>query len=300
MDKERIKGIAAVVLGAASFGILSTFVKKAYAQGFSLGEVTGVQAGFGMLLLWVIIGILQLCNKGALSKFPRQSPAWHIVLSGLSTGAVSILYYKSVQLVPASLGIILLMQYIWIGQLLEFIFFKTRISRKRLIGIIAILASTVLATGLLEDSLQEVPLAGIGYGLLAATAYATFIMVSGRVGNDHAPLQKAAYMIMGAFILVCLILRPVSLLSGEVLTAIGPYGLLLSVFGTVLPPLLFSYGIPKVGVSLSNILSYIELPVAVCMSYLVLHEQVSALQFFGVACILLVVVLLNLNKTKKA
>ena len=298
MDRERIKGIAAVVLGAASFGILSTFVKKAYVQGFTLGEVTGVQAGFGVLLLWLVIGLIRLSNRNYLSKFAGTTPAWHIVLSGLSTGAVSILYYKSVQLVPASLGIILLMQYIWIGQLMEFIFFKTRISRKRMIGIVAILASTVLATGLLEHGLKAVPLEGIVYGLLAATAYASFIMVSGRVGNDHAPLQKSAYMIMGAFILVCIVLQPMSLLNREVFVTIAPYGLLLSVFGTVLPPLLFSYGIPKIGVSLSNILSYIELPVAVCMSYIVLKEQVSPLQFLGVACILVVVVLLNLNRKK--
>ncbi len=296
MDREQVKGIIAVVLGAASFGILSTFVKKAYAQGFTLGEVTGIQSLFGMLFLWIVVGIMFIANKSYFSKYPSISPKWHIIVSGLSTGAVSILYYKSVQLVPASLAIILLMQYIWIGQLIEFIFFKTKLTRRQTIGVVAILASTVLATGLLENDVKSINIVGIGYGLLAATAYAIFIIVSGRVGNDHPPLQKSAYMIIGAFLLVVIVLQPLSLFKPSVFSSLWRYGLLLSVFGTVLPPLLFSYGIPKTGVSLGNILSYIELPVAVCMSYIVLKEHVSIWQFIGVAGILVVVILLNIRK----
>ncbi|PRD54553.1 DMT family transporter [Sphingobacterium gobiense] len=296
MDRERIKGIIAVVLGAASFGILSTFVKKAYAQGFTLGEVTGIQALFGMSLLWGLIAIISIAKKGYFSRYPAGSPKWHIIVSGLSTGAVSILYYKSVQLVPASLAIILLMQYIWIGQLIEFIFFKTRLTRRHAIGIAAILGSTILATGLLEHDFKSISAVGIGYGLLAATAYALFIIVSGRVGNDHSPLQKSAYMIVGAFLLVFILLQPFTLFTTSVFSSLWRYGLLLSFFGTVLPPLLFSYGIPKTGVSLGNILSYIELPVAVCMSYVVLKEHVSIGQFIGVAGILVVVIMLNVRK----
>lgn len=298
MERERIRGVVAVVCGAASFGILSTFVKKAYAQGFTLAQVTGVQALFGVALLWILIGILKVLNRRYFSRYASTSPRWHIVISGLATGAVSILYYKSVQLVPASLAIILLMQYIWIGQLIEFIIFKTKLTRRQAFGITAILVATALATGIFEHDFKAVSMAGVGYGMLAATAYALFIIVTGRVGNDHPPLQKSAFMILGACILVFVVLRPYSLFTPAVLSSLWRYGLLLAVFGTVLPPLLFSYGMPKTGVSLGNILSYIELPVAVCMSYVVLKEPVSTLQFIGVAGILMVVVLLNLQRNK--
>jgi drug/metabolite transporter (DMT)-like permease len=185
---------------------------------------------------------------------------------------------------------------IWIGQLIEFILFKTKVTQRQAIGIAAILGSTVLATGLLEHDFKSISIVGIGYGLLAATAYAIFIIVSGRVGNDHPPLQKSAYMIIGASLLVFILLQPFTLFTSSVFSSLWGYGLLLSIFGTVLPPLLFSYGIPKTGVSLGNILSYIELPVAVCMSYIVLKEHVSIWQFIGVAGILVVVILLNIRR----
>lgn len=294
---NKFKGLIAVFLGAASFGILSTFVKKAYGEGFNLGEVTGVQALFGMVFLWVLLGVVVLFNKGYLKKYPATTPTWKMILSGTATGAVSILYYKSVSLVPASLAIVLLMQYIWIGQLIEFVVFKERPSKKTLIGIAVILASTLLATGLLEKEIQDISLLGIFYGLAAATAYATIIIVNGRVGNDYAPLHKGALMVTGAVILVFVLLQPFSIFQSS-MDSLWNYGLLLAFFGTVLPPVLFAYGMPKTGVSLGSILSAVELPVAVCMAYFVLHEYVSPLQFFGVVLILAVVVYIN-TQTKK-
>lgn len=293
---EKIKGVITVFLGAASFGILSTFVKKAYAQGFTLGEVVGIQALFGMLLLWLLMFIVWGVNKSYFSRHASRTPKWTILVSGISTGAVSILYYKCVQLVPASLAIVLLMQYIWIGQFIEFIFFKEKPTLRHLLGIAVILASTLLATGIFEQDMKGINLLGIGYGLLAATGYAVFIIVNGRVGNDRPPLQKSALMVSGACMFVFIVLQPFSLFEAETFSSLGKYGLLLAVFGTVLPPLLFAYGMPKTGVSLGGILSAVELPVAVGMSYYILHEPVSVLQVVGVVCILLVVVFLNIQK----
>ena len=167
----------------------------------------------------------------------------------------------------------------------------------QIIVIICILAGTLLATGLIEEPLDSFSLVGIGYGLLAATAYSIFMIVNGRVGNDYPAVQKSAIMISGALVLILITLRPISLFSTETFIGILPYGLLLSLFGTVLPPLLFAYGMPKTGYSLGAVLSAVELPVAVCMSYLVLHESVSWLKWLGVLFILLTIFWKNKLKT---
>ena len=46
-----LKGILLVLFGACSFGVLSTFVKLAYGEGYSLGDVTGTQAMFDAIML---------------------------------------------------------------------------------------------------------------------------------------------------------------------------------------------------------------------------------------------------------
>jgi drug/metabolite transporter (DMT)-like permease len=226
-----------------------------------------------------------------------KSPKWKIILSGVSTGMVSILYYKCVELVPASLAIVLLMQYIWIGQIIELLFFKVKPQLSQIIVIICILAGTVLATGMIEEPLESFSIVGIGYGLLAATAYSIFMIVNGRVGNDYPPVQKSALMITGALILIFITLQPISLFNPEIFLGILPYGLLLSLFGTVIPPLLYAYGMPKTGYSLGAVLSAVELPVAVCMSYLVLNESVTWIKWLGVFFILLTIFWKNNLKT---
>ena len=202
------------------------------------------------------------------------------------------------QLVPASIAIILLMQFIWISPIINFLLFNQKPSKYETIGIVCILAATILATGALEASFAEISILGVVYGLLAATAYSIFIIVNSKVGNDYPPVQKSALMVSGACILIFLTLQPFSLFSQSLDFKIYEYGILLSVFGTVLPPFLFAYGMPKTGVSLGSILSAVELPVAVAMSYFVLNETVSHLQWIGVGLILVFVFWINSMKAK--
>ncbi|MGF1923857.1 MAG: EamA family transporter [Bacteroidia bacterium] len=61
----------------------------------------------------------------------------------------------------------------------------------------------------------------------------------------------------------------------------------------------FAAGIPKIGLSLSSILSSVELPVAVMMSSLILHEEVNLIRWLGVICILSALILPNLENLKK-
>lgn len=296
VNMDRFKGAIAVFLGAGSFGILSTFVKKAYEKGMTLGEVTGVQIIFGTVILWTLYLSLRLFSNKQLTEYPRRSSWVRMLISGTSTGLVSILYYKCVQLVPASLAIVLLMQYIWISPLIELLIFRTKPKKRDMLSIAIVLIATVLATGLLEKGLTDISLTGLLFGFLAAIAYSAFIIVNGRVANDYHPVQKSAILVTGSCILICTLFTPTYLFDGHLGNNFWHFGLILSLFGTVVPPLLFAYGIPKTGIPLAGILSTAELPVATCMSFLVLHESVSSLQWIGVLSIVVTVIWLNTAK----
>lgn len=295
-----LKGILLVLFGACSFGILSTFVKLAYAEGYSLGDVTGTQAFFGVVLLWSIYGIQRITQAKDKPK-PIIKTHWlKLVLAGTFTGLVSLTYYQSVKLVPASVAIILLMQFVWITVLLEFILHKKKPSALQLLAIVLILIGTVAASGYYESSGDQLDLHGVGYGLVAAFCYAVFLMLNGSLGNEYPPIKKSALMISGACILIFLILPPQFFFNGDLGGNLLKWGLILATFGTVIPPFCFASGIPKIGLTLSSILSAIELPVAVGMSALILHEEVSWIKWAGVLVILSAVVLSNAGNLKKA
>lgn len=67
-------------------------------------------------------------------------------------------------------------------------------------------------------------------------------------------------------------------------------------FGAFLPPVLFAIGVPHIGEGLTGILGASELPVAVFLSAIVLHEHVSALQWAGVMLVMLGVALPELMR----
>lgn len=295
-----LKGILLVFFGACSFGILSTFVKLAYHEGYTLGDVTGAQAFFGAVILWILFFFQSRTLQYKAKEITIITPWWKMVLAGTCTGLVSVFYYQCVKLVPNSVAIILLMQFIWMSILLEFIIFKKKPSTLQFLAILLVLGGTVLASGMIETNIGSLNLTGIGFGLLAAISYAGFLMLSGKIGNEYPPLKKSALMITGACILIFIIFPPVFLFNGALSGSLLKWGLIIAIFGTVIPPLFYAEGVPKIGTALSSILSAAELPVAVMMAGFVLQEQVSFLRWVGVAVILSAMVLPNLKFLKKS
>lgn len=294
-----LKGIFLIFFGACSFGILSTFVKLAYHEGYSLADVTGTQAFFGVVMLWVLFFFQSRTSKYKAVKIKIITPWWKMILAGTCTGLVSIFYYQCVKVVPNSVAIILLMQFIWMSTLMEFIIFKKKPTGMQFSAILLVLGGTVFASGMLETSIETMNLKGIGFGLIAAASYAGFLMLSGRIGNEYPPLKKSALMITGACILIFIVFPPAFLFNGALNGSLLKWGLIIAVFGTVIPPLFYAEGVPRIGTALSAILSAAELPVAVLMAGFVLHEQVSFLRWVGVAIILSAMILPNVKYLKR-
>jgi len=295
-----LKGIVLVFLGACSFGILSTFVKLAYHEGYTLGDVTGVQAFFGAIILWTLYLIQRNTSSFKSNTIVIKTPKWKMLLAGTCTGLISLFYYQCVKLVPNAVAIILLMQFIWMSILLDYLLFRKRPSVLQFTAILMVLGGTVFASGMLDAKMESLNIQGVCFGLLAALSYAGFLMLSGKIGNEYPPLLKSALMITGACILIFIVFPPFFIFNGALGGSLLKWGLIISIFGTVIPPLFYAEGVPRIGTALSSILSASELPVAVMMAGFVLHEEVSFLRWAGVVIIISAMVLPNLKYLKRS
>lgn len=300
-----IRYILLVLLGGCSFGILSTFVKLAYAHGLSLADVTSAQAYFGAVILWILLIIFQLgrSTKKSLRPAANLSTTLKLIFTGMASGSISLCYYKCVEQTPASIAIILLMQYTWISILLERLIFKTPITGRKWIFLLIVLVGTVLGSGIIDyNNTVHLSLVGTGYGLLAGFFYAVFVVANGYVGNQLPAIVKSSWVILGVALMIMAVFPPFGQMQKLVRTQdvaayfldILPYGVLLGFFGMVLPPLLFAFAIPKVGVSLSTILGSVELPTAALCAYLILGEKISVWQFLGIVLILAAIIIINI------
>lgn len=295
MNNSVLKGSLMVALGAASYGMLTTFVKMAYKEGFTSYEITFSQMLLGLTGL-LLINILFVKGKSAPSEEQKGKSILKLMAAGTSLGLTSTFYYLAVKYIPVSVGIVLLMQSVWMGVLLEAIMTRKRPSNQKLTAVVAILTGTVLATNLLPGSF-EIDWRGIGWGMLAATTYTGTIYASSQVSLHLPSLRRSLWMMLGGTITVSLILSPFLLqnFNVEIFTS---WGLLLALFGAILPPILFTAGMPKINVGLGAIISSIELPAAVLMAYFLINEKINSYQWWGILIILFAVVQMNLP-TKK-
>lgn len=287
-----------VFLGACSYGILTTFVKLAYKDGWNSAQVTGSQMLFGLLILWALYLPVMAIYKGGYVKLTK-SQIIRLMLLGSSTGLVGVFYYQSVQYLPASIAIIMLFQFTWMGVLWEAILERKWPSKAKLLMLFVVLAGTLLASGFVEQKAMNYDWRGWVFGLMAAFCYTVFIYFNGTVAKKAHPWKKSSFMLVGASIVVLAIYPPVFVFDGSLTNGLFGYAMILSVFGTVLPPVLYATGMPKVGIGMGSLISSAELPVAVIVSAILLHEQVSWLRWMGIVIILLALTLPYLKKKLK-
>lgn len=292
-----LKGGLLVALGASCYGLLTTFVKLAYEEHYTPYEVTFAQLLIGFIALVVLNLFLKKSEPPIKDPKLRRKTIFYLILSGTSLGFTSIFYYLAIQYITVSVGIVLLMQSVWIGVVLDGIINKIKPTKRKIFSVILILIGTVLAADLLVEE-QDVDFAGIGYGILAALSYTVTIMTSNSVGLQYHPITRSKWMMLGGLLVVSVITLPelIEYMDFGIFMVWGP---ILALFGTILPPLFFTAGMPKINVGLGAIISSIELPVAVLMGYFVLQEEQNLYKWIGIALILSSIVLMNLRKVKK-
>lgn len=290
MKNQVFKGSVLVGLGAISYGMLAAFVKMAYRQGYTTAEVTVSQYCLGVAGLFILT-LLRKKVPASVAQTGNSKSIVKLILAGTSLGLTSISYYKAVQYIPASVAIVLLMQTVWMGALLEMILQRKVPDVRRVVAVIIILTGTLFATNLLKQSLH-LNWMGLGWGLLAAVCYTATMYSSNKIGLYVPPLKRSLYMILGGLIIIACIFHA-SLQQNFSYRIFFSWGLLLSLFGTVLPPILFTTGIPLTGIGLGAIIAAIEIPVTVIMANLLVNEPVNGFQWLGVVLILFAVVLMN-------
>ncbi|CAM3486830.1 DMT family transporter [Flavobacterium chungbukense] len=292
-----LKGVFLVALGATTYGMLATFVKMAYCEGYTTAEVTTSQFIYGITGILLINLFQRIKNKNQAVKATPKN-IFSLMLAGTSLGMTSLFYYLAVKYIPVSIGIVLLMQTVWMGVLLEMILEKKLPSKQKVIAVFIVLFGTVLATNLINSDIK-LDWRGLAWGIMAAASFTTTMFTANRVATEISSAQRSLYMLLGGSIIV---------FSFAFVTQVTPFnleiflkwGIVLSLFGTIIPPMLMNIGFPLTGIGLGSIVSALELPVSVMMAYILLNEKVIFSQWVGIVLIILAIIIMNVNfKSKK-
>lgn len=280
MNIRMLKYAALVLIGAISYGVLSTIMKLGFKDGFTMQELVGSQYFFGwciLLLMVLLFSRIRLGLKAGVS----------LLGAGITISLTGIFYGLAVEQLPASIAVVLLFQFTWIGVILEAVVERTFPSRDKCISIVILIIGTLLAGGVFEPSEGEITTSGILCGLVSAVTFALYIFVSGRVATGVPVINKSLYMLTSALIVVLVVFSPSFIYDGAIPNGLWKFGIPLALLGSIIPVIFFSIGVPRVGSGLATILGAAELPAAVVASVLVLQEDVSALRWVGIIVVLI-------------
>jgi len=292
IENKVLKGVFLVGFGATSYGMLATFVKMAYNEGYTTAEVTTSQFVLGILGILLINLFQKTKNKNTAVKASSRN-IFQLMLAGTSLGMTSVFYYLAVKYIPVSIGIVFFMQTVRMGVILEMILEKKVPSTQKIVSVIIVLTGTILATNLIQNEVQ-LDWHGIMWGMLAAASFTTTMFTANRVATEISSAQRSLYMLLGGAVIV---------FGFSIATQTAPFnfgiflkwGIVLALFGTIIPPMLMNAGFPLTGIGLGSIVSALELPVSVMMAYFLLGENVTPTQWLGIVLIILAIVIMNVK-----
>ncbi|MBE9913832.1 EamA family transporter [Paenibacillus donghaensis] len=267
-----------ILIGACSYGILSSIMKLGMHEGFTVNQMLGGQYVFG----WTFLLILML----VFSRKKLTLKQWLSLLAvGITMSGTSIFYGKAVERLPASIAVVLLFQFTWIGVLLEAAADRRAPSKSKIVSIFILIAGTLLAGGIIGETSGVLNVTGVVFGLLSAFTFALYMFVSGRVETSVPAFNKSFIMTSGSGVIVLSVFSPSFLWDGSMGEGLWKYGIALGFLGILIPVVFFAIGMPKVGSGMGAILGAAELPAAVVASVFIAHEHVSGLQWLGIVLI---------------
>ena len=193
------------------------------------------------------------------------------------------------------------MQTVVMGVLLEWFLDKKAPSFQKIISVIIVLIGTALAINIFKIDFNDPTIDwanGLFWGLLAAASFTTTMFTANKVALGISSAQRSLYMLLGGAVIVFgfSLYTQVTPFNFEIF---AKWGIVLALFGTIIPPMLLNAGFPHTGIGLGSIVSSLELPVSVMMAFFLLNEQVLFIQWIGILLIITAIVIMHIQFKKK-
>ncbi len=295
MEKKRNTGAVLILLAGVFWGSMGTFTRPLNAFGFSSLHLVFLRLGLGAAVFALI---LLVRDREGFRVAARDLPLF------LGLGLVSVLfftfcYFRAIELLPLSTAAILLYTSpIWV-MLMSALFFRERITARKLLALALAFAGCVLVSGLRRGGSAG---GGLLVGLGAVFGYALYSILFSVAWRRYRPMTVTFYTFLiaaaGSFLLCD---RPA---LWSTLAAVRDASMLwfipvAAVVTAVIPYLAYTKGLQTTEASRAAILATVEPVVATVLGALVYRERLSLPAFLGVLSVLAAIVLLN-AKGKKA
>lgn len=279
-----------ILVASISYGSLGIVAKFAYNDGVAPTMLTLFQMLAGAIF-FVALKPLKLFG------FFRLSFRNILLLSigGLMSALTAYFYYKSLGLLPVSVAIIMLFQFVWIGVVFELLYKKRRPTKAEIVSILLCYAGTYMSIGTDVAGISY-DMTGLVLGFISGATFAAYIFLSSTICLEEESDSRAFWIIFSAFASVLLL--TFGDLKIENIETTVKWGALCGVLGVLLPFYIYAVYSPKIGTGATSLIGSAELPAALILSALILGEKLTVLQIVGSALVIFAVFIVFIFETK--
>ena len=294
-NKQTI-GAFLIILAGCFWGSMGIFVRRLGTYGFDSIQIVSIRVTIAALIFAVI---LLFKDRSGFKISLRDIPLY----LGLGFGSIlffTVCYFTAITMMSLSTAAILLYTSpIWI-MLMSVLFFREKLTKKKLLALLLAFGGCVLVSGISGDGISPLGLlvglgSGIGYGLYS---------ILGTVAlRKYSPFTVTTYTFMFAAIGSWVICRPVDMLSK--FSDASDLGFLIFFCGltalitAVIPFLAYTLGLKYVEASKAGIIATIEPMVATLIGIVVFSEPLTLMSGLGIILILSAVIILNLKQQNR-
>ena len=292
--KASVTGSLFVALAAFGFSAKAILVKLAYLHQVDAVTLLAMRMAFA-LPFFLLMGLWKsVPNRNKISWVDATAVAG---LGLLGYYLASFLDFWGLQFISAGLERLILFLYPTFVVIFSFLFLGRPIKGKEIMALIlsylgiALVFHQQIAIG------QPDMMLGVSLVSGSTVAYAVYLMGSHRVINKLGPRRFTAYG-MTIACTACLaqfaLTHPITALRAP--APVYALALGMAVFSTVMPSLLLSMGIQRVGASQASLISSIGPVATIALAYAVLGEVMGTEQLLGSALVLTGVLVVSIGR----
>jgi drug/metabolite transporter (DMT)-like permease len=286
LNKNGHVGLWLAIGGTALFALKSIFIKLAYAYGVDTTTLLTLRMLLALpfyagMLLWL------LHKPDTVKPVPREL-LMLAVLGFMGYYLASWLDMEGLQYISAQLERLTLYTYPIMTTLLGWLFLREKITRQIIMALLLTYGGIVLLYA--HEAKWNAGNAGLGVTLvtLAALTFAFYVVFSKRLISKLGSLlfTSIAMLVSTGFIFVHFLATHSLADLGKLPLPVWGYGVLLSVFSTLLPSFMVSEAIHRIGAAKTSIVGTVGPVVTILLAVWLLGEPFGWFHLAGMAMVM--------------
>lgn len=280
-----------IILAASLWGSIGIIVKSFDALGFTPVQLVTFRTFLGAVFIFTY---LLIKDKSKLKINIKDS--WMFVGTGLlSFVFFNIFYFISVERTGMSIASVLLYTAPMFVLIMSCLIFKEKFTKIKVFAVLVAFIGCIFVSGVIDSKVIFVDYYGIFAGLLSGFGYSLYSIFGKFALAKYDTITVTLYTFifgsLGAMPFAKIYQIP-SLIDGNS-TAISI--IVLAVFITIVPFMLYTKGLSKVEPSRASILATIEPVVATTLGFLLFSEPLTFFKISGICLVISGAVIVSLN-----